>query len=206
MATQIQSGGLIGEVYRSDLANWLKNQEAARKQYLAAEKPLTALQAEFAPGGTLTKGQMSLVEEEGRRAGSLAMADLAATGMSSGSAAAGLKSRVGRDVAAGKVGVEQNRVTNLSQVLQNISALRSGESQRLSGLVNPYSANYMSGLVQGEATRAGVQTSTANRQAGLVESAMNNANRLQIAKMSDTTTNRDITEKYGNFVIPRITL
>jgi hypothetical protein len=135
-------------IYNSALTNWLASQNASKQKFAEAESPLTQLASEFAPGGSMQTGQNKIIEQQGAKAGAQGMYNLNATGMSSGSLAAGLSARINTDVATGKVGVEQNRVSNLSDVLKNLSGLRSTAAQQLGNAADPFANTAISGATQ----------------------------------------------------------
>jgi hypothetical protein len=139
--------------YDSALSNWLANQKASKKGFQAAESPLMDMAKEFAPGGTYEQGQFGIINQEGKQAAAGGLANLAATGMSSGSLGVGLRSRIGKDMAIAKTGVEGSRIANLSEVLKSLSGLRESAASQIGQTYNPF-AN----------TEIDAESAAANRQ------------------------------------------
>ena len=157
--------------YKSTLGRWLGRQAESRRGYARAEKPLVEAGRMFAPGGTYGAGQRAIVEEEGRKTRAKALSGFVASGMSSGTNVAGMQARVGSDVARAKLGVEDVRTENLTQILAQLSGLRAAGAQQVGQATDPTYAPYMGfmgGVSQAKIGAAGqmasAKTAAASRE------------------------------------------
>jgi hypothetical protein len=133
----------VTNIYNTALGNWLANQKASQAKYAEAESPLISLQGEFAPGGTWQKGQNLIAEQAGNKAGAAGMSQLVSTGMSSGSLAVGLGSRIASDVANVKTGIEGTRLTNLMDIIKSLAGVRTAAAKQLGDASDPFANTYM---------------------------------------------------------------
>jgi D-serine dehydratase len=100
----------------------------------------------FQPGGQFGAGGLAEIERGGQEAIAAGQLGLAQTGMSSGTAAAGLKARALADVAIGRKTISDERVTRLSSALtargqakltaEQIAAQKEAERIRFMGSFN----------------------------------------------------------------------
>lgn len=139
--TKTYTGPSLQGVYQTALSRWL----AGQKGFKEAEEPLLEAKGLLSPGGGYGEAQRLEIDEAARKAKAEAMANLVATGMSSGSNAAGLQARIGADVGKAKAGIEQSRMDALMQLLSQMSGLKAAAAGQ-AGTVDPALTSMISGI------------------------------------------------------------
>ena len=133
----------MGGVYSSALNRWLAQQAESKKAYKTAEQPLSETVQMFQKGGGYGAGQISMIEDEARRAKAQALADQVASGMSSGSLATSTGLRVASDASKAKLNVEDTRTQFLAQALQALSGIKAQYAQQAGSVYDPFANTYM---------------------------------------------------------------
>jgi hypothetical protein len=183
----------IDTIYQDALTRWLGRLGAGQGEFAKAEQPLTDMQQLFAPGGGYGAGQRALIEQQAKLAGGQAATGLVASGMSSGSNAAGLTARIGGEKTRALLGVEDTRTQNLADIMKKLSGLRGGYASQLMGLSEPTFAPYMGAT-------AGIQQTGMQNATSFAETMANIASREKIASMQPQTSG------YGSEEIPTLHL
>jgi hypothetical protein len=98
----------------------------------------------FAPGGQFGRGTGEAIERGGQQAISAGQLDLASTGMSSGTNVAGLRARVLADTALARAGVEDTRISNLSQALTAAGQAKIQQQQIAADLARSFTSSLAS--------------------------------------------------------------
>jgi hypothetical protein len=103
----------------------------------AAATPISADYTElvdlFRPGGNYGAGQKALIEQEAKKGSAAALSNLIKTGMSSGTNAAGVATRIARDVTTAKLGVEDERIRRLAEALLSRGGAAEARIGRMTG-------------------------------------------------------------------------
>jgi len=167
-------GPTVGEraetEYKSALQRYLDQMETMRTGFAEAEAPLIEARGMFAPGGGYGAGQMALIESEAKKSRAGSMWDLIKSGMSSGTAAGGVSTAIGKNVATAKLGVEDERTRNLMNVLSQLSGLRGQAAGTMGTYADPYYAPYM-GILGTEIGAEASKFSAGMGAAGQVQAA-----------------------------------
>lgn len=140
------TGPTIPEVYQTAIGRWLEQQKKAERMMGKAEEPISEAVGMFRPGGGYGAGQEAIIQEEARKAKAAALANLVATGMSSGTAVSGLQARIGAETTKARLGVEDIRMENLTRMLSQLSSLRAGYAGQMGQTYDPYSGTMMGAL------------------------------------------------------------
>jgi hypothetical protein len=105
-------------------------EKTSLEEYQTAISHLNKLVKMYAPGGTYGAGQYATIESEAKKAKAESLAGLVASGMSSGTTAAGLRARLGKDISTAKLGVEDVRTGKYGEALTGLAGLRAALAER----------------------------------------------------------------------------
>lgn len=156
------TGPSMTGLYQTALSRWLASQKESRAGFKEAEEPLMEAKGLLVPGGGYGAAQRLEIEEAARKAKSEALANLVATGMSSGSMTTGLTARIGADVGKAKAGIEESRIQNLMQLLSQLSGLRAAAAGQTGAAgADPFTASMLGnlgGIEQLLLSKSGLQT------------------------------------------------
>lgn len=119
----------------------------------------------FREGGGFGRGSIAIAEQQARQTEAAGRAGLVASGLSSSTAAIGLKTRVARDLTTAKLGIEQERTGKLATALTG-----------LSGLQERTAVTQATGVAGLQAGIASVRTQAAQTSAGLSQALLNSFN------------------------------
>ncbi|KKN20333.1 hypothetical protein LCGC14_0936610 [marine sediment metagenome] len=119
----------------------------------------------FRRGGEFGKGSIAIAEQQARKTEAAGRAGLVASGLSSSTAAIGLKTRVASDLTTAKLGIEEERTGKLATALTGLSALQERTSTT--------EAAGVAGLQTGIAT---VRAQAAQTSASLSQALLNSFN------------------------------
>jgi hypothetical protein len=116
MANEMASNSMVPAY-----SDWMKTMGGA-------EKTLSGAAGMFAPGGSYGLGQLAEIQGGAQKAQASGMAGLVASGMSSGSNAVGLKTRIASDATKARLGVNDERMKMYADMLAKLSGLQENKA------------------------------------------------------------------------------
>ncbi len=169
---QYGGGPNLPTTYASALQRWLDQQKKSGELFSQAAAPLTQAVNLFQPGGGYGAGQNVLIEDEARRAKAEALANMVATGMSSGSLATSTGLRIGSDMTKAKLGVQDTRTQFLADALSKLAGLRGTYASQVGTSVEPFSNQYMGNMTSISNAATGSRAGIINALAGVQEAKL----------------------------------
>jgi hypothetical protein len=133
-------------LYTDALSRFMEQQKQMRRDYVAAETPLTTARALYEKGGGYGAGQRALIEEEGQKTRAGVLARMVSSGMASGTNIAGTNVAIGRGMTTQKLQVEDVRTERLGDILKSLSALRGQAAGVMGTTREPDYSSYLGGL------------------------------------------------------------